>query len=237
MIEGVEGKEAEGMGEFEDNVQGEDKGNDQVDEYGMSLNALADNNTYNTIKIKENCQGQNLIILIDSGSTYSFINKGTIKALNATTSKTTLLAVTVANENVKLCETHSLVFTWFMQSYAFKSNLRVLELGRHDIVLGVDWLKKYSLVLFDFIKLRFSFKKDGRMIELKDISQGGELQMITTLKEHRNFKDVIGGLVGQFFAMDNEGEDKPTETRAEIKSLLVEFVGIFKESRALPPVR
>jgi hypothetical protein len=237
MIEGVEGEEDEGMREFGDNVQGVDKENDQVDEYGMSLNALADSDTYNTIRIKGNCQGQNLVILIDSGSTYSFINKGTIKALKASTSKTTLLAVTVANENVMLCESHSPAFTWFMQDYEFKSNLRVLELGRHDIVLGVDWLKKYSLVLFDFIKLRLSFKKDGRMIELKGISQGAELQVINTLKEQRSFKDVIGGLVGQFFAMNSEGEHKPTETRAEIKSLLAEFAGIFEESRALPPAR
>jgi hypothetical protein len=57
MIEGVEGEEDEGMGEFGDNVQGEDKGNDQVDEYGMSLNVLAYNDTYNTIRIKGNCQG------------------------------------------------------------------------------------------------------------------------------------------------------------------------------------
>jgi hypothetical protein len=233
MIEGVEGGEDEEIGEFEDNMQW----TDQIDEYGLSLNALADNDTYNTIRIKGNCQGQNLIILIDSGSTYSFINESTIKALNATTSKTTLLAVTVANGNVMLCETHCPAFTWFMHSYEFKSNLRVLELGRHDLVLGVDWLKKYSPVLFDFIKLRLSFKKDGRMIELKGISQGAELQMITTLKEHRSFKDVIGGLVGQFFAMDSGKENKPTETRAEIKSLLMEFAGIFKEPRTLPPAR
>ena len=171
------------MEEFEDTMQGEVKGNEQVDEYGLSLNALADNDTYNTIRIKGNCQGQNLIILIDSGSTHSFINKATIQALKATTSKTTLLAVTVSNGNVMLCETHSPAFTWFMQSYEFKSNLRVLDLGRHDIVLGVDWLKKYSPVLFDFIKLRLSFKKDGRMIELKGISQSSELQKMSTFKE------------------------------------------------------
>ena len=111
MIEGVEGEDDERIGEFGDNVQGEDKGNDQVDEYGMSLNVLADSDTYNTIRIKGNCQGQNLVILIDSGSTHSFINKGKIKVLNAPTSKTTLLAVTVANGNVMLCETHSPAFT------------------------------------------------------------------------------------------------------------------------------
>jgi len=195
----------------------------------MSLNVLADNDTYNTIRIKGDCQGQNLIILINSGSTHSFINESTIKALNATTSKTTLLVVMVANGNVMLCETHSPAFTWFMQSYEFKANLRVLKLDRYDIVLGVDWLKKYFPVLFDFIQLRLSFKKDGIMIELKGISQVSNLQMITTLKEQRSFKDVIGGLIGQFFAMDSEGGDKPTETKAKIKSLLAEFVGIFEE--------
>jgi len=61
--------------------------------------------------------------------------------------------------------------------------------------------------------------------------------MITTFKEQRSFKDVIGGLVGKFFVMDSEREDKPTETRAEIKSLLAEFAGIFEEPRALPPAR
>lgn len=133
--------------------------NSQINELGLSLNALTDNDTYNTIWITGNCQGQNLIILINNGSTHNFIEESTIKELNAPTSKTTLLAVTVANGNVMLCGTHSPEFTWFMQSYEFKANLRVLKLGRHDIVLGVDWLKKYFPVLFDFIKLRLSFKK------------------------------------------------------------------------------
>jgi hypothetical protein len=203
----------------------------------LSLNALVDNDTYNTIWIKGNCQGQNLIILINNGSTYNFIEEITTKEINAPISKTTLLAVTVANGNVMLCETHSPEFTWFMQSYVFKANLRVLKLGRHDIVLGVDWLKKYSPVLFDFIKLRLSFKKEGIIIELKGISQVSDSQMITTLKEQRSLKDMIGGLVSQFFAMDNEEEGKPTEAAAEIKYLLIEFARIFEEPRTLPIAR
>jgi hypothetical protein len=157
--------------------------------------------------------------------------------LNVATSKTTLFAVIVANGNVMLCEMHSPGFTWFMQSYEFKANLRVLKLSRYDIVLGVNWLKKYSLVLFDFIKLRLSFKKEGRMIELKGISQVSDLQMMTTIKEQRSFKDVIVGLVGQFFTMDIEEERHPTEVAMEIKALLREFAGLFEEPRTLPPIR
>ena len=133
----------------------------------------------------------------------------------------------MANKNVMLCETYSPEFTWFMQIYEFKANLRVLKLSRHDIVLGVDWLKKYSPMLFDFIRLRPLFKKNGRMIELKGISQVSDLQIITTLKEQRSFKDVVGGLASQFFVIDNEEGDKPIKSKAEIKSLLTEFIGIF----------
>jgi hypothetical protein len=138
MIEGIEEEEEEEIKELEDTMQDECKERRLIDEFGLSLNALAENDAYNTIKIKGNCQGRDLIILIDSGSTYSFIDEGAITELNVAKSKTTLLAITVANGNVMLCEMQSPGFTWFMQGYEFKANLRVLKLGRHDIVLGVD---------------------------------------------------------------------------------------------------
>ena len=64
-----------------------------------------------------------------------------------------------------------------------------------------------------------------------------ELHMITTLKEQNNFKDVILGVIGQFFAMEVEGEEKPTKVAEEIESLLNEFAGVFEEPRTLPPAR
>jgi hypothetical protein len=51
-----------------------------------------------------------------------------------------------------------------MQKYEFVVDLRILELGRSDVVLGVDWLMNYSTVLFDFIKMKISFRKEGRLI-------------------------------------------------------------------------
>jgi hypothetical protein len=49
---------------------------------------------------------------------------------------------------------------------------------------------------------------------LKGISQVSDLQIIITLKEQRSLKDVIGGLVGQFFAMYSKEEGKPIEAIA-----------------------
>ena len=236
MIEGIEEEEEGEVKEFNETVPEECTERRPIDEFGLSLNALAENDTYNTIRIKGNCQGRDLIILIDSGSTHSFIDEATITELNVSKSKTTLLAVTVANGNVMLCEMQSPDFTWFMQGHEFKANLRVLKLGRHDIVLGVDWLKQYSPVLFDFIKLKLSFKKSDRMIELKGIVQNSDLHMMSAVKKQNSFKDVIVGVIGQFFAMEGE-EGKPAKVAVEIEALLNEFAELFEEPRALPPAR
>ena len=47
---------------------------DKIKEYGLSLNALVDSYTNNTIMIKYSCQGRNITILIDNSSTHGFID-------------------------------------------------------------------------------------------------------------------------------------------------------------------
>ena len=64
-------------------------------------------------------------------------------------------------------------------SYVFIS---ILKLGRRDIVLGVDWLRKFSPILFDFIKMKISFKKEERMLELKGIVEATNLQCMIVEK-------------------------------------------------------
>ena len=41
-----------------------------------------------------------------------------------------------------------------MQGNEFKVDLRILELGGCDIVLGVDWMRMVSPLTFDFNKLK-----------------------------------------------------------------------------------
>lgn len=65
---------------------------------------MAKNYIDNTIRIKESCQGEELIILIGSGSTHNFIDEKVMLRIKATI----VLAVTVANENIMRCDAHSL---------------------------------------------------------------------------------------------------------------------------------
>jgi len=138
-----------------------------------------------------------------------------------------VLAVTVANGSVMLCDSYTAGFTWFMQSYEFVVNLRILKLGRCDMVLGVDWLRKFSPILFDFIKIKITFKKEGRMLELKGIVETASLQRMTVEKVQKNLKTSIMGFVGQFFLIEATTVPLPILANTEIVGLLADYAEVF----------
>jgi len=48
-----------------------------------------------------------------------------------------------------------------MQGKEFKADLRILKLGGCDIVLGVDWMRTVSPLVFDFNKLEVTLESLG----------------------------------------------------------------------------
>ena len=106
------------------------------------------------------------MVLIDNGSTHSFLNEATTKELRCKLTHTTPLSVTVANGHKMFSHCKCLDFTWMMQEYEFKVDLRVLELGGYDIVLGVDWMRTISPLTFDFNKLEVTAEMGGKKLTL-----------------------------------------------------------------------
>jgi hypothetical protein len=107
--------------------------------------------------------------------------------------KTTVFTVTIANRNVIRCNSHCPKLTWFIQGHEFQSNLKVLKLGRCDVIHGIDWLWVYSPILFNFIKMKLSLRKEERMINV------AELQIIGVTKMHKSLKDAVYRFIGKFF--------------------------------------
>lgn len=99
---------------------------------------MADSYAHNTIKIKKISKGKDLIILIDSVSTHDFINVCVIQSIKTVIVKTIILVIIMANENVMLYDAQSPEFTWFIQDYEFKADLRILKPRRCDVVFGVN---------------------------------------------------------------------------------------------------
>ena len=79
-----------------------------------------------------------LMVLIDSGSIHSFLNEATTTELKCRMTHTTPLSVIVANGHKMYSHCKCVNFKWMMQGHEFRVDIRVLELGGCDIMLGVD---------------------------------------------------------------------------------------------------
>jgi hypothetical protein len=54
------------------------------------------------------------------------------------------VTVRVANGSVIHAKSELLQAEWFLQGYSFQFNLRVLKLQSFDMIIGMDWLERFS---------------------------------------------------------------------------------------------
>ncbi|XP_026452082.1 uncharacterized protein LOC113352482 [Papaver somniferum] len=76
--------------------------------------------------------------------------------------------------------------------------MRLLKLGGCDMVLGVDWMRDMSPMLFDFNKLTVTFTKDGESITLQGNTSTAQISMITGSALHKWLKKNKHGLIVAF---------------------------------------
>lgn len=134
------------------------------------------------IKVKGQHGKRKLIVLIDCGSTHSFLNEAIAKELNSPTSATFPLAVTVANGSKMFIKLKCPSFTWVMQGQEFTAELRLLKLGGCDIVLGMGWMWTVSPLVFDFNNLEVTFEVGRKKVTLTGSLDVGECKLITGKK-------------------------------------------------------
>ena len=176
QIEGSDGEkeEVEAMDEEEEcprELQGEEGGE-------ISFHALRGSPMGQIIKVKGQVGRTRLMMLIDSGSTHSFISETTASNLKWPLTAATPLSVTVANGSRMYNHYKCMGFKWVMQSQEFVADLWVLELGGCDIVLGVDWMKTVSPLTFYFNKLEMTMEVRGKRPTLLGSLEQGECKLI-----------------------------------------------------------
>ncbi|XP_039023154.1 uncharacterized protein LOC120155744 [Hibiscus syriacus] len=199
----------------------------------ISMNAITGCIGHNTLRIQGTIQGRPLNILIDSGSTHSFL---TPQWAEAGIQINTLhpLAITIANGQQLYSSARCNEVEWKMQGHSFIHDFRLLQLGGSDMVLGVDWMKLFSTILMDFNNMTMSFVHKGKQITIQGQQQSNFLQQIsgaTLLKMTASDYPILGHVV--FFNMCEDSKITPTA----IQPLLDQYHSIFVEPKGLPPTR
>lgn len=115
----------------------------------LSLNALSSAEKENSMKLKTVVKDKVTLVLLDSGSSHSFISSDFVKLANLPT-------IPVPPRKVKLADGEWLTTTtrvsnlqWYIQGQTLTSDMVVLDMAPYDAIIGYDWLKQHSPMKFD----------------------------------------------------------------------------------------
>jgi len=91
-----------------------------------------------TMKFLGSIQHQSVSILVDSGSSNSFISAQLAQRLSGVSPLQHSITVQVAGGGTLSCSAVLSQAVWFVGDIAFQSDLRVLPLAAYDIIIGMD---------------------------------------------------------------------------------------------------
>jgi hypothetical protein len=96
------------------------------------------------MKFRGSIQGLELLILLDSGSSHTFLSASVAAQLMGCSPVDVPMSVLVANGHKLLCSSELRDTVWFLNEYQFQSTLKILPLSTYDMVVGMDWLELHS---------------------------------------------------------------------------------------------
>jgi len=141
-----------------------------------------------------------------------------------------------------------------MQGERFEVDLRLLQLGGCDVVLGVDWIKGVSPISFDCNRMKVSFENEGRRMILTGGKEARTCKMITGRGLQKVLKGKWSQLANLFSIITSEelpgGRRKAYLTISStgelpnqvnhlncINELLADYEDLCMEPNSLPPTR
>lgn len=131
--------------------------------------ALAGTMGKKTIRLQGLIKNQELLILVDSGSSSSFIAEHLVGKLKLITQPISATRVTIANGGQMQCTQRVPEVGWLCQGQSFSDELKVLSLGGYDMILGMDWLEKFSPMWVDWKRKRMRFQYKGSNVTLTGV--------------------------------------------------------------------
>lgn len=119
---------------------------DVGDDCHVSLHALSGATDSGTIQLRALDGNQVLLLLVDSGSSHCFIDTALVQKLQLLPEVLAPTRMKVANGDSLLCTSQVKGLTWWLQGHTFSHDMRVLQLGGYNGILGMDWLKQWGTI-------------------------------------------------------------------------------------------
>jgi hypothetical protein len=175
-----------------------------------------------TVKLVGSIQNKVISILVDSGSTSSFISSTVAAQLTDVTPLPSPSSVQVAGGGILCCSFVIKNVVWVVSGYSFQSELRVLPLAAYDVIIGMDWLEQHSPMKVHWKDKWMEIPYHGQTIVLRGEAPPPADQVLLQIC---------------FTTDDGPIESNISLLPTEIQSLVSQFSSLFEEPSSLPPSR
>lgn len=207
----------------------------------LSINAMSSQDTLSCVKLKARVKDKVMIILMDSGSSHSFISSTFVQLAQLPTA--TILAKRVKLANGAWMETTQQVskLKWYCQGHTLTTDMVVIDMQPYDAILGYDWLKTHSPMNCDWEHTTITFPEEGKMITLQGVK--AIPLAISPISPTKVFKSTKGNEVWAYVLLNhtptnpNPPKTLPQPPPESIQHTILTYKDVFQDPKALPPHR
>ncbi|KAK6132617.1 hypothetical protein DH2020_033647 [Rehmannia glutinosa] len=180
---------------------------ESMEEIQMSINAITGEDGITTMRLNGEVGEHKLHILIDSGSTLSFIQEDTALKLGCYLEAAKPLLVKVANGQTMVSTQRARGFKWNMQGHTFTYSPRVLKNEGCDMILGWDWLKSCTPIELDYEKMTFTVTMKWRKVKLQALTSTAECKFISGPALYKLVHIEEANQIEELFVLTNAKKD------------------------------
>jgi hypothetical protein len=204
--------------------------------FSLSHCAFEGNQGKKTIKLSGLVNHQEILILIDFGSSCTFLSEQAATTLQCAVSPAPPVSVTVANGQKLTSSLQVQQFTWWTQGHTFSHTTRVLPISCFDLVLGMDWLESHSPMWIHWKRKLLRFSYQGARISLKGLKDITSSCPKLKLRKLRGL--VCKGGIAQVIQLCPLSAEQQTEVIPHaVQQLITVNEQLFQEPKGLPPPR
>jgi len=198
----------------------------------LSLNALSSANTDNSIKLRTLVKNKVMLVLLDLGSSHSFISSSFVAMANLPTIPVTTKTVKLANGQPLNAQAKVLNLPWYVQGHTLHSDMLVIDMGPYDAILGFDWLKLHSPMQCDWSNKTLTFTHDGKTVTIQGL-QTPPLQA-TPISPTQLYKAAKGNDTWAFVMLQQTSEPNPDTpstklTNLDLQTILTKYPTVFQD--------
>lgn len=201
----------------------------------ISYQALNGTEFSKSIRLRGWVQGAELLMLVDSGSTHSFVDEKIGSKFLGLKLLPQPLKVQIADGGQLNCCKVIPNCDWWIQGQHFSSNFRLLPLGNYDVILGMDWLEQFSPMQIEWNHKWLEFFHQGKMIRLQGVTS--QISQCSAISGEQLQGMTKKGSVLCLVQLQAVQPSSLPEVPDVVQPLLQEFSGVFAEPTGLPPKR